>query len=65
MSDDATELRCTSGLHARVVDGQWVEVACTSRRCGKKVDTVVRHVFDLKGNLLRTNVFREPTATKG
>ncbi len=63
MTEDVA-LRCTSGLHA-IVRGLEVEVACTSRRCGKTPGTVVRHVFDLKGNLLRTNVFREPTATKG
>ncbi len=63
MSADV-KLRCVSTLHG-IVRGYEIEVACTSRRCGKTPDTVVRHVFDMKGNLLRTNVYREPTATKG
>lgn len=56
------DLRCDSGiLHARLLPGAVLEVACKSRRCGKKPGNVVLHEYSFEtGELLRTRVFQQP-----
>ena len=53
-------LRCSSRIHAVLVDGHF-EIKCSSKRCGATRGVVVLHYFDpFTGDLVRTRKFQDP-----
>jgi hypothetical protein len=54
------ELRCQNKKHGVLGDGV-IEVACSSRYCGKENGVTVIHRFDARtGKLLETKRFKTP-----
>ena len=59
------DLRCSTKLHAVLLDGGLVEVKCGSRYCGAVQGIVVLHRFSTTtGELVDTLRFKDP-AQKG
>jgi hypothetical protein len=54
------ELRCSSKMHGRLIEGGLFEVSCGSAFCGKKPGVVVLHRFDITtGKLVETKRFKD------
>lgn len=58
------ELRCSTKLHAVVLDDFTVEVSCSSRFCGKRAGVVVLHRFNLFTGEMTTRRYKEPPTIK-
>lgn len=61
------DLNCESGrLHGVLVEEQFVDISCRSRKCGKAPGVVVIHRFDTRtGECIHTRRYQEATITKG
>lgn len=57
------ELRCDSKLHGIVVDGDVVQVKCSSRFCGAKPGVVVFHYFNIRTGEHHTTAYQDAAKT--
>jgi hypothetical protein len=59
------DLRCEAKKHGEI-DGNIVEIKCSSRFCGAGPGVVVIHRFDAEtGELTETRRFKDPTRKEG
>ena len=57
-----SELRCDHKLHGIIVDGDNLEVKCSSAFCGAGAGTVVFHYFSIStGELTSTKKYQDPS----